>query len=251
MKRALMVFLIGLSVAGPSLAQTPDRQIRNTVQNTVDIRQETQNQEDLWAREKEKLQARYRAARDRVEQLEKQKETLREKDASLQEQVAELSGRIAESGRLEAGLQAVLEETLGRFETFVQEDLPFLPEERALRLRTLRETLARSDETPAEKLRLLLEALQAETEYGDTVETYPQRIDVDGEPVFADIFRLGRVSIFWLTPDGERAGEYDRVRDRWVELPDRYRKNIRMAEEMAAKQRPVELIRLPLGRIHP
>jgi len=165
--------------------------------------------------------------------------------------VAELERRIAVSETLEAGLQTVMDETLERFESFVRSDLPFLPEERSLRISMLKESLARTDATPAEKLRLLLEALQVETELGDTVETYPQRIDLGTENVFADVFRLGRLSLFWITPDGERAGEYDRVTGRWVELPGRYRKGIRMAVEMAAKQRPVELIRLPVGRIHP
>ncbi len=251
MKQAFAVLLLyGLS-AGLALGQTPDRQVRETVQGTVDVRQGTQKQEDLWAQEKETLQVRYRAARTQVEELEKRKETLVKRDAALQEQIAELARSIAESERLEAGLQAVMDETLARLDTFVREDLPFLPEERRLRNASLRETLAHTDTTPADKLRRLLEALQVETEYGDTVETYQQRIEVDGEPVFADIFRLGRLSVFWMTPDGERVGEFDRVADQWVELPETYRKSIRMAVEMAAKQRPVELIRLPLGRIVP
>jgi len=245
------LLLLCLFAAGPAPGETPDRQVRQTVQGTVDIRQETQKKEDLWAQEKDKLQARYRSARAQVEELEKRKEMLARKDAALREQVAELERRIAEAERLEAGLQSVMEETLAGLDAFVGEDLPFLAEERALRIASLEETLAQPDATPADKLRRLLEALQVETEYGDTVETYEQKIDVDGEPVYADIFRLGRLSVFWMTPDGRRVGEYDRVSGRWVELPERYRKGIRMAVEMAAKQRPVELIRLPVGRIAP
>ncbi len=251
MKQVLMVLLAVFIAAGQAQGQSPDRKVRKTVQGTVDIRQETQRQEDIWAQEQEKLLARYRTAREQVEALEKQKQSLEKRDAALREQVAELARRIAESDRLEAGLQTVMEETLERLVAFMEEDLPFLPEERALRIRSLRDTLAHTDTTPGEKLRVLLEALQVEAEYGDTVETYQQRIDVDGESIFADIFRLGRLSIFWMTPDGRRVGEYDRVTDRWVELPARYRQSIRMAVEMAAKQRPVELIRLPVGRIKP
>ena len=251
MKYVLTALLVMFLTAGHALGQTPDREVRKTVQDIVDIRQETQRKEDAWAREEESLRNRYRVAVAHVEDLERRKAALEKKDAALRGEVADLERRIAESERLEAGLQAVTEETMERLEAFVASDLPFLEEERALRVAGLKETLARTDTTPAEKLRRLLEALQVETEYGDTVETYTQRIVVDGESLFADIFRLGRLSVFWMTPDGERVGEYDRVGDRWVELPARYRKAVRLAVEMAAKQRPVELIRLPVGRIHP
>lgn len=251
MKQLLTALLMALIPAGAALGQAPARDVRETVQGTVDLRQETQRQEDLWAREQEELRARYRAARADVEALERRKSSLEKRDAALREQVASLNRRIAESDRLEAGLQSVMEETLDRLDAFTDEDLPFLPEERSRRIRNLRETLAQPGTSPGEKLRMLLEALQVETGYGDTVETYQERIDVDGESLFADIFRLGRLSLFWMTPDGERVGEFDRVTGRWVELPERYRKSIRMAVEMAARQRPVELLRLPVGRIQP
>ena len=140
---------------------------------------------------------------------------------------------------------------MNRLEAWVEKDLPFLPEERAGRLRLLREGLARTDISGAEKLRQLLEALLVECEYGDTVEVYEQRIEVEGEPIFAIVFRLGRLSIFWQTPDRARVGEYDRVTNRWVELPGRYARSISAALEMAEKRRPIELLRLPVGRISP
>ena len=251
MKCVLTVLLAVMLSAGHVWGQTPDREVRKTVQDTVDIRQETQRREDAWARQEENLRSRYRIAAAQVEDLMRRKAALEKRDAALRGEVADLERRIAESERLEGGLQEVMDETLERLEAFVASDLPFHEEERELRVAALKETLARTDATPAEKLRLLLEALQVETEFGDTVETYPQRIDVDGESVFADIFRLGRLSVFWMTPDGKRVGEYDRVEGRWVELPARYRQAVRLAVEMAAKQRPVELIRLPVGRIHP
>lgn len=251
MMQLLMALLLALIPMGTALGQTPDREVRATVQGTVDVRQETQRQEDRWAEEQEELKARYRTAKADVEALERQKASLEKRDAALREQVAELNRRIDEADRLEAGLQSVMEETLERLAAFAGEDLPFLPEERSQRIRNLRETLAQPNTSPGEKLRMLLEALQVEAEYGDTVETYQERIDVGGESLFADIFRLGRLSLFWMTPDGERVGEFDRVTGRWVELPERTRKSIRMAVEMAARQRPVELIRLPIGRIQP
>jgi hypothetical protein len=59
------------------------------------------------------------------------------------------------------------------------------------------------------------------------------------------------LSVFWQTPDGERVGEYDRVTNRWVEISGKYVRSISAAVEMAEKRRPIELLRLPVGRISP
>ncbi len=231
--------------------EVPAERVRGTVTQAVDIRRETQEKKDRWEAEKAKLLARYEAAKSRVAELQG-REAVWEKRVGLMEgRVKEFERRIAESDRLEASLQGVLEILLDRLEKSVDRDLPFLPEERRRRIRFLEETLARPEVSGAEKLRHLLEALQVECEYGDTVEVYDQRIEVDGKRISADIFRLGRISLFWRTPDGRRAGQYDRVSGRWVELPAKYRRGITLAMEMAAKRRPIELVRLPVGRIRP
>ena len=52
-----------------------------------------------------------------------------------------------------------------------------------------------------------------------------------------------------LTPDGERAGTFDEASWEWVELPEKYHRDIYEAMDMAARIRPVEMTELPLGRI--
>jgi hypothetical protein len=251
MTKVLFFLLVALFGAVPVLGEPPAEQVKQTVTETVDIREETQRQEDRWAVEKAELEAQYRASKAHVESLERQTALWDRKVAVLQEQVDELSRRIEESERLEANLHESLDEVMKRLEEWVATDLPFLPQERSDRLNFLKEALAQTDSSGAEKLRFLLEALLVECEYGDTVEVYEQSIDVDGEPVFARVFRLGRLSIFWQTPDGTRIGEYDRVTRRWVELPGRYVRSVSAAVEMAEKRRPIELLRLPVGRINP
>ncbi len=251
MARLVFFLLVALFAAVPVLGEPPAEEVRKTVTGTVDIRRETQRQQDRWAVEKTELQARYRASMAHIESLEKQTALWDKKVEVLRERVDELHRRIGESQQLEANLDENLEGVLHRLEGWVDRDLPFLRQERADRLASLEETLAQADSSGAEKLRRLLEALLVECEYGDTVEVYEESIDVDGEPIFARIFRLGRLSIFWQTPDGKRVGEYDRVKDRWVELPRKYSRSISAAAEMAEKRRPIELLRLPVGRIRP
>jgi hypothetical protein len=133
----------------------------------------------------------------------------------------------------------------------VEQDLPFLREERQSRLAYLREEIVNPGTIGAEKLRRLLEALMIEMNYGSTVEVTQEQIEIGGETLFVDVLRLGRISLFWRTTDGERAGEFDRAGNRWVEFPSKYNRAIGEAMEMATRVRPVEMTSLPLGRIRP
>ena len=136
-----------------------------------------------------------------------------------------------------------------RLEESVAVSLPFLPAERAGRLAVVGDELVRPDVTSAEKLRRLLEALQVVAGYGSTVNVYQDVLDMGLEDIHADVLRIGRVALFWRTPDGERVGSYDQAAYRWIELPGGDKRRIGMAMEMAARMRQIELIDLPLGRI--
>ncbi|RLB14663.1 MAG: DUF3450 domain-containing protein, partial [Deltaproteobacteria bacterium] len=128
---------------------------------------------------------------------------------------------------------------------------PFLPEERKKRLASIKEMMADPGIESAEKFRRVMEALQVETEYGSTVEVYQDTIKVNGQPTLVNIFRLGRLTLFYQTPDRKDVGCYNRATGKWEALPGKYRHDIDLAVEMASKQRPIDLIKLPIGRIVP
>jgi len=237
------------SNADPVGQDDPD--VKGTVNETVEVRQQTQQKLDDWSADKAALLARYRAARSGVEWLSGRKTEEEAVAGALAGRVSELQRRLAEADRLEGSIQDTLQVILERLEESVQTGLPFLPEERRLRLATVRQEMTQPDVTAAEKLRRVLEALQVEAGYGSTVEVYQDLIEVEGQQLHVDILRLGRLSLFWRTPDGKRAGHHDRAARAWVELPGQHRQRIERAMEMASRMRQVELIDLPLGRIAP
>jgi len=210
-----------------------------------------QQQQDVWAAEREELRARYRALDNEVAWLDEREELEASRTAALQDRVDELTRRLAESDRLEASLQDSLLTVLGRLDDAVDDDVPFLLEERERRLETLRAELVRPDVAAAEKLRRLLEALQVEAAYGGGVEMTDERIVVANEDLSVDLLRVGRLALFWRTPDGERVGTYDPASRGWVELPGGDKRAVGLAMDMAARLRPVEVLNLPLGRIAP
>jgi hypothetical protein len=251
MSNKRLAVLLLTPVAVVVFAQSTPQQLEETVNGTVEIQKETQRQQDEWAEEKAALLVRYRAAQAGVQYLTESNAIRRQRAEALEQRIAELRRRLQESVRLSESIQDTLNAIFARLESLVDQDLPFLPQERSFRLETLREELTRPEISAAEKLRRLLEALQVEANYGGTVETYHDRVHVEGDALFVELLRVGRLSLFWRSPDGKRVGEYDRVAGLYTDLPGQYKRNITRAMEMASRRRPVELVALPLGRIRP
>lgn len=250
--RRLVIALGIVTLAWASLgAQSDSEVLKKTVDGTLEIERRTQKNLDDWSAEEAELLARYRTAKANVAYLRERIAVEEQKSAALDDRINELDRRLDESDRLNAVLQDTLMVLFERLEEFVAIDLPFLQDERGARLDFLRNDLVRPDVNGAEKLRRLLEALQVEANYGNSVEVDQQRIVVGDEEIFVDVLRLGRISAFWRTPDGQRVGEFDRATRQWVELPSKYRHQIGRAMEMASRMRPIEVISLPLGRIVP
>lgn len=249
---ALMAAVFALALPPAiGIVQADDPPLKETVEQAVTTRTETQQRQDAWAAEKNDLLARYRAAAANVAWLEQRRDAAQARVTATTGRVAELERRLAEADRLEGSMQDTLLVLVGRLEQSVARSLPFLAEERAARLAALDEVLARPDVAAAEKLRRVLEALQVEAGYGGSVEVAQDRLTVAGEVIYADVLRLGRVALLWRTPDGARAGVYDPGEAAWVELGSGERRRIGLAMEMASRLRAVEVLELPLGRIEP
>ena len=240
----LPVFMNEQSGAG-----TEADQVQKKVMETIEIRRQTQKKEDAWAWKKTELMARYRSLKAQQEHLEKVRLKIERALSAQKARVAELERKIRESARIREELQSYLESVVTQLDEFIKKDLPFLLKERSTRLASINETLALPDKPAAEKYRRVMEALQVETEYGRTVEVYQDTIDLNGQSVLVDILRLGRLSLFYQTPDGRVIGHYDRAAGKWTPLPSTYRREINRAVEMARRERTIDLVKLPIGRI--
>jgi hypothetical protein len=253
---ALVLVLVALSSRRTVRAQTESpavlaEQVQESLQEAIDTRQATQEQQDAWEVEQAELTARYRELQANVAYLEERREAEQGRLEALQDRNRELERRLEESDRLQESLEDTLRAVLLDLGDAVRSDLPFLPGERTRRLRSVREELLQPDTPAAEKLRRVLEALQVEAQYGGTVEVYRDRIVAAGDSLHADVLRLGRLALFWRTPDEKRYGTYDLEDRAWVELPGRNHRALRRAMEMATRLRPVEVIGLPLGEVAP
>ena len=131
-------------------------------------------------------------------------------------------------------------------EEFVAIDMPFLPEERNLRIAELNKLMERPDILTSEKYRRVTEAYQIELDYGHTIEAYEGEIEVDGQTKTVAFLRYGRLGLYYMTLDGQTIGHWDTEQDAWVELDPEYRASLDRALRIARKQLPPDLTRLPV-----
>ena len=131
-------------------------------------------------------------------------ETARQRVATQQQARKELE-------RMETELEGELLLATQALEKQVAQDIPFLPEERKRRLDFLHKTLGDYELASAEKLRRVLEAMQAEYSYGVTTDVSSGVISVPAQhggelsPQSATLVRAGRVGLYALAPDSSRA----------------------------------------------
>lgn len=249
MTRLILALPLALLVAASVPAQDPAQEITREAGQSQDTRRATQQELDDWAGERASLEARWENAQAQVAYLEERAQLERDRLAALTAAGDELARRLEESRRLEASLEDTLLSILGHLDTAVAGDLPFLAEERHTRLRTVRRELGDPAATPADKLRRVLEALLIETRYGGAMEVYQERITVAGEELTCDLLYVGRLGLFWLTPDEVRGGAWNPATAGFGELDGDELESVRHAVQMAQRRRPVGVQNLPLGRV--
>jgi hypothetical protein len=244
-----VMFLFPGWVGEAAVAGEPIHPVQKQVAQAIDIRRITQKEEGAWEQKKMELSETYCALQSEEQVLQRAKTEIDEKLKMQRKIIANAERQAKESVRIKEEMQSCLEQILVRLEDFVKRDLPFLPGERCDRLASIREELISPDITVSEKYRRMMEALKIETEYGQDVEVYQDTIELDGQSVMVDILRLVRLSLFCRTPDGELVGNYDRVTGEWLLLSSTYHREVAKAMEMARRERTVDLVKLPIGRI--
>ena len=128
---------------------------------------------------------------------------------------------------------------------FVELDVPFLLEERNNRVDFLNELMQREDVTVAEKFRKVTEAYQIENDYGKTIETYKDTLDVDGKTLELDFLRIGRISFLYQSVDGQVSGVWNQKTRSWQDASDN-RNEIKAGLRIAKKQVAPDLVILPV-----
>lgn len=139
-----------------------------------------------------------------------------------------------------------MQEMLLVLNEFVQQDLPFLWQERQLRLQALTGLLDNPNVTVADKYRRILEAYQIETEYGDTIETWQAVLPLSESDKTVQLVRVGRVALYYLTPDQQIAGYWDNNTRSWLTLPASWLAKVQQIHAVSDNKSLPTLLEIPL-----
>lgn len=216
MKTMLHKYICGAAMAGAvligssagALAASPEAVIK-TVTSTIAIEKEAHERGSKWEREQAALQEEIRQAKLEEAWYALQVDTFTRYVSTAQGRVDALTTTRDELERMEAELEGELVASVTALETFVQSDVPFLPQERADRLKFLHTTVDNYDVTGAEKMRRILEAMQVELAYGNSIEVTQSTIAAEAGNQNVQLVRIGRVGLFALSPDGKKSWSWN------------------------------------------
>ena len=98
----------------------------------------------------------------------------------------------------------------------------------------------------SEKFSQILRAYQIENEYGRTMETYGDTIEIDGTARIVDMLKVGRIALVYQTQDGESTGMWNVGSERYEEIDSSYESSIRQGIRMARQQATIDMLALPI-----
>jgi len=234
---------------GQVLADDYVDRVRKPIRQSITIRQKTQKNRESWQGERAELTARLQELQGNNRQLLAEQKILPAQIAATRQKAERFQQQIENSAHLAREIRPYLELVYQKLVDLVAADRPFLRHERQNRLDKLRLLLDDPDLTISEKYRRTMETLFIEAEYGSSVEIVRESIKIADRELTVNIFRLGRISIFFQSPDKNRTGYFDAGDQTWKEFPASYNREINTAYEIAAKRRPIKMVNLPLGRL--
>ena len=237
--------LFGLGLSPNLFADTLDDIFAVSKQLNEQARQ-SQAKIDELSEETRALLNDYKTVLKEIEGLRVYNAQLSRQIRGQEEQMSQISDSVDRVTATQRQITPLMLRMIDGLEQFVSLDLPFLPEERSLRIERLRDMMDQANVAVSEKLSQVLSAYQIENEYGRTMEAYSGTVDLNGEERVADIFRFGRVVLAFQSPDGEVTGMWNRERGQWEEIDDSYATAVRNGIRMARKQLSVDLLNLPL-----
>ena len=163
-------------------------------------------------------------------------------------EIISINQQMVELDKTNKGILPTLEEMVKTLETVIDNDIPFLLTERKSRVEVLKDILIQSNISTSEKFRRVFEAYQIENEYGRTIESYRDEIEVDLDSYNVEIFRLGRVGLYARTSDGKYTAMYSKKENKWVSKRG-IDSELVIALKIARKELPPSLLKLPIERI--
>jgi hypothetical protein len=195
----------------------------------------------------------FRGVSKEIEGLEVYLKQLNKQLAAQKSEKTDIENSIRQVTLIERQITPLMLRMIDAIDRFVAADVPFQQQERLARIANLKDLMGRSDVTVAEKYRNVMDAYQKEMSYGRTIKTYRDTISLDGA-LFetagvreVDFLRVGRISLMFLSLDGESLGIWDQQSKEWQPLEGGYKGKLIGALRIAREQAAPSLIKIPVA----
>jgi len=213
----------------------------------IEVAQASQQRIDKMVDETEDLETQYKQVTKELDGLKVYNDYLERQIADQIQELEELHRSIDQVSSMERQIMPLMIRMLDALGRFVELDVPFLSRERADRVARLRGIMERADVSSAEKFRRITEAFQIEIDYGRTIETYKDSLEIDGATLEVNVLRLGRIGLYYQTADASVTGMWDVKAGQWTPLKDGASRNqVRQGLRIAEKQIAPDLLLLPV-----
>lgn len=251
-KRIFWVMALFMLIAcGLVFAQNSPSDVHKKVANTISKEGKAQLAADDWSYEKTTLIDKIRLLKYNINFNKYRQEKHKIYIQVVNENIKNLEFKKDEIRYLRKRLDPYLEDVVDQMEAFIENDLPFLKDERSKRINGLRDSLNNYDVQMSEKMRrVFAEGLQIETEYGKALESMPdETLTLDGIETQVTLLRLGRLKMYYMSLDERQIGQFNEETGKWEALPDDLLLDFKLAFDMATGSRGAEIVELPLGAI--
>ena len=205
---------------------------------------ESQQRVSDLARQTDDLLAEYRTIVRETESLKQYNNNLQRVVTDQYEEAASIDRQLAGLEETNRSIVPLMIEMIEMLDQIVEADIPFRLEERRETVQRLNHMMAQSEVTVSEKYRQVMEAYQAELEYGRTTEAYVDQLPGNGQSV--EFLRVGRTLLVYQTADREVTGWFNPRSRVFEPLPDRYRQEVRRGLAIARNERAPDLVVLPV-----
>jgi seryl-tRNA synthetase len=205
----------------------------------------SQSRVSSLAQQAQDLLNEYRSVVRETESLKIYNDNLEKVVSDQRNEVGSINRQLAGLEETNRGVVPLMLEMIAALDRIVEADVPFRIGERRARVQRLRDMMDQAEVTASEKYRRVMEAYQAELEFGRTTEAYSDALPTTGQTV--DFLRVGRALLVYQTSDHSVTGWFNPASRQFEELDDdRFRLEVKDGLAIARNEKAPNLVMLPV-----
>jgi len=241
----LLVLYTGLYASSGAAAEPLTQAIEETAAANEEARRSQTKIDKMDDATRDMVQE-YRTALEQEDSLAIYNDQLEKLIGKQKEDLASIAGQMRDVEETQRNIVPLMLRMIDVLEKFIALDLPFLMQERTARVQTIKDIMDRPDVTLPEKYRRIMEAYQIELEYGRTIETMSDTIDLYGAYSTVNVLRVGRIALLYQSLDAKSSGYFDKQDRSWKKLDSDYNQSIKHGIQIARKQSTPDFFMIPL-----